>query len=121
MEKKVIDIAGGFYHTIVLVKNKKVKEISLISTDMKKIVNEPQRADVTFIVEGKPVHGHRCIFFARCKALEEKVKQFGKKSDEREKAKYGITHKNHVMFEFAKIKYKAFAAFIEYLYTDRIK
>jgi RCC1 and BTB domain-containing protein len=76
-DKKVIDIAGGFYHTIVLVKNKKVREMSKLSTDMRKIINEPTRSDVTFLVEGKPVHSHRIIIMARCKRLHEKIKQQG--------------------------------------------
>lgn len=91
-DKKVIDIAGGFYHTIVLVKNKNVKGISQLASDMKKIINEPSRSDVTFLVEGKPVHAHRCILLARCRNLEEKVRNFGKKSDEKEKAKWGINN-----------------------------
>lgn len=99
MDKKVIDIAGGFYHTIILVKNKKVKEVNKISNDMKKIVNEPARADVTFLLEGKPVHAHRCILFVRCRSLEEKVKVYGKRTDEKEKQRWGITHKNHVTYD----------------------
>jgi hypothetical protein len=73
-DKKVIDIAGGFYHTIVLVKHKKNRGISQLSTDMRKIINEPSRADVTFMVEGKPLHAHRCILLARCRTIEERIK-----------------------------------------------
>jgi hypothetical protein len=81
----VIDIAGGFYHTIVLVKHKKNKGISQLSSDMKKIINEPSRADITFIVETKPLHAHRCILLARCRLLEEKIRLQARKSDERER------------------------------------
>jgi len=45
-----------------------------MSNDMKKIINEPSRSDVTFIVEGRPLHAHRCILFARCKNIEEKIR-----------------------------------------------
>ena len=38
-DKKVIDIAGGFYHTIVLVKLKKNLGQSKLSSDMRKIIN----------------------------------------------------------------------------------
>lgn len=57
---------------------------------MKKIINESSRADITFIVEGKPVHAHRCIILARCRALEEKIRSNGKKSDERDKIRWSI-------------------------------
>lgn len=52
---------------------------------MRKIINDPSRADITFILEGKIVHAHRCILFARCRNLEEKVRSQGKKSDEKSK------------------------------------
>jgi len=59
---------------------------------MRKIINEPARADVTFLVEGKPVHVHRCILLSRCRNLEEKVRSLGKKSDEKDKSKWGINN-----------------------------
>jgi hypothetical protein len=37
--KKVVEISGGFYHTIVLVKNKTQQAPSFLSTDMKKLIN----------------------------------------------------------------------------------
>ena len=98
-DKKVIDIAGGFYHTIVLVKHKKNKGMSQLSSDMKKIINEPSRADVTFLVEGKPLHAHRCILLARCRSLEEKIRQSARKSEERDKLRWGISHPNHYILE----------------------
>jgi hypothetical protein len=120
-DKKVIDIAGGFYHTIVLVKNKKHRGVSQLSSDMKKIINEPSRADVTFILEGKPLHAHRCILLARCRDLEERVRSGGRKSEEREKLKWDINSINHLVLEIANVKYKAFLGLIEYLYTDNIR
>lgn len=108
-DKKVIDIAGGFYHTIVLVKLKKNFGVSKIASDMRKILNEPSRADVTFILEGgKVLHAHRCILLARCRNLEERVRNQGRKSDERDKSKWGINHANHMIFELPNFKLKAF-------------
>jgi hypothetical protein len=52
---------------------------------MRKIINDPTRCDVTFIMEGKPLHAHRCILFVRCKSLEEKVRNSGRKSEVIEK------------------------------------
>eukprot|EP00347_Sterkiella_histriomuscorum_P007830 403347403 len=120
-DKKVIGIAGGFYHTIVLVKQKKVKGISQLSTDMKKIINEPSRADVTFIVESRPLHAHRCILFARCRSIEEKIRQSCRRSEERDKMRWGINHPNHVIMDIPEVKFKAFLGLIEYLYTDNMK
>lgn len=120
-DKKVIDIAGGFYHTILLVKHKKNNNGSQLSTDMKKIINEPSRCDVTFIVDGKPLHAHRCILLVRCKYLEEKVRSCAKKSEEKDKNKWGIIHPNHLTLEIPNVKHKAFLGLIEYLYTDNIK
>lgn len=98
-DKKVIDIAGGFYHTIVLVKHKKLRGVSQLSSDMKKIINESSRADITFIVDGKPCHGHRCILLARCRTLEEKIRAIGSKTEEKDKQRWGINHPNHLTME----------------------
>ena len=120
-DKKVIDIAGGFYHTIVLVKLKKNLGLSRLSSDMKKIVNEPSRADVTFILEqGKALHAHRCILLARCRLLEERVRANGVRSEERDKQRWGINHPNHLTLELPQFKVKAFASLLEYLYTDSV-
>lgn len=88
---------------------------------MKKIINEPSRADITFIVEGKPLHGHRCIILARCRILEERIRNNGRKSEERDKNRWGINHPNHLIMEISDVKHKAFLALLEYLYTDNIK
>jgi hypothetical protein len=88
---------------------------------MRKIINEPSRADVTFMVEGKPLHAHRCILLARCRTIEERIKQQGRKSEERDKLRWGINHPNHMIMDVPNLKHKAFMALIEYLYTDNIK
>jgi hypothetical protein len=89
---------------------------------MRKIINEPTRADVTFILEGgKVVHAHRCILMVRCKALEEKVRYQGVNSDERDKIRWSINNPNHKVFEMKLFKLKAFEALMEYVYTDSVK
>lgn len=88
-DKKVLDIAGGFYHTIVLVKNKKARELCKLSSDMRKIVNDPTRADVTFLLDGKPIHAHRCIIMVRCPKLHERIEYEGRISEEKDKRKWG--------------------------------
>jgi hypothetical protein len=119
----VIEIAGGFYHTIVLVKLKKNSGESKLSSDMRKLVNDPTRADVTFVLEGgaKFLHAHRCILLARCRGLEEIVRTKGKKSEERDKQRWGISHPSHLVYELPSFKLTAFQALMEYLYTDSVK
>jgi hypothetical protein len=88
---------------------------------MKKIINESSRADITFLVEGKPVHGHRCILLARCRSLEEKIRLIGSRTEEKDKVRWGINHQNHLTMEIQGVKNKSFLALLEYLYTDNIK
>jgi len=117
-DKKVIDIAGGFYHTIVLVKNRKARELCKLSSDMRKIVNDATRADVTFLLDGKPIHAHRAILMVRCPKLHERIVQEGRLSDERDKKKWGSSMKQHWTVYLDAYSQKAFLNFVEYLYTD---
>lgn len=57
-DKKAIDIAGGFYHSIVLV-NSRGPKINSLSFDMKKLLSDPSRSDITFKVDTKMYHAHR--------------------------------------------------------------
>ena len=109
-DKKVIDIAGGFYHTVVLVKLKKnTSGASRLSSDMRKILGEPSRADVTFVLEeGKVIHAHRCILLARCRSLEERVRGTGVKSEDRDKLRWGINHAQHLVCQLPQFSLKAF-------------
>jgi hypothetical protein len=66
---------------------------------MKKIINEPSRADVTFLVESKPLHAHRCILYARCRNIEEVIKSNGRRTEDRDKTRWGINHPNHMVME----------------------
>lgn len=88
---------------------------------MRKILNDPSRADVTFLVEGRPVHAHRCILLVRCKQLEEKIRNNCRKSEERDRMRWSVNHPNHVILEIPNLKHKAFLGLIEYLYTDSLK
>lgn len=70
-----------------------------MSSDMKKIINDSSRADVTLLLNGKPLHAHRCILMVRCKALDDKIKLLGRKSEERERNKWNIINDKHVVLE----------------------
>ena len=62
-------IASYNEHTAALVEADAPKSSpasSSFSSDMAALINDPEFADVTFIVEDKPVHAHRAILAARC-------------------------------------------------------
>ena len=72
---RVWQIAAGFYHTILLTGDPlQVADLPLknntLANDLKGMLNNPARSDITFVVEGKPIYAHRCILMARCEPLE---------------------------------------------------
>ena len=78
-----------------------------LGSDLKVLVNNSARSDVTFIVESKPVYAHRCILMARCEVLDRMVN-----SPMRE------GHENTI--QIPNYPYGVFVAFMEYLYTNDI-
>jgi len=58
---------------------------------------------------------------ARCRTMEERIRANGRKSEERERLRWGVTNSNHMIFELPNIKQKAFHALLEYLYTDHVE
>mmetsp|Transcript_4539 Transcript_4539/g.4241 ORF Transcript_4539/g.4241 Transcript_4539/m.4241 type:complete len:155 (-) Transcript_4539:547-1011(-) len=63
-DKKATDIAGGFYHTIVLV-NDRFPKVNSLSFDMRKLLEDPSRSDISFQVQKELFHANRCIIHAR--------------------------------------------------------
>lgn len=41
-----------------------------LNGDLRKMLNNSTRSDVTFVVEGRPLFAHSCILVARCEPLE---------------------------------------------------
>eukprot|EP00941_MAST-03F_sp_MAST-3F-sp1_P001907 g1907.t1 len=112
----VVAIAAGFYHSVFLTaleqsaiasRDRKGGGGSSLVWDLRALVNQEARSDVTFIVEGRPIYAHRCIIMARCEPLEimldgpMKESQMGK-----------IT--------IPDTRYEVFLAFLEFLYTDDV-
>lgn len=87
-------VACGFYHTIFLSGEpskpildlsksfSRVSKASTLAMDFRKLVNNPSRSDVSFILSGLPVYAHRCILMARCEILEKMVNGPMKESEE---------------------------------------
>ncbi len=95
-------IAGGFYHSLVLVQANEAKSLS---ADVSILLNNPIYSDVTFSVEGRAIYAHRCILGARCEILEKMLD-----GPMRESASPTIT--------LPDVSYAAFTALLEYLYTE---
>ncbi|RLN50999.1 hypothetical protein BBJ28_00024649 [Nothophytophthora sp. Chile5] len=68
-------VAAGFYHSVCLVgspngETGSTKGAGTLSGDLRKMLNNAARSDVTFVVEGRPLFAHCCILVARCEPLE---------------------------------------------------
>uniref|UniRef100_M4B473 BTB domain-containing protein n=1 Tax=Hyaloperonospora arabidopsidis (strain Emoy2) TaxID=559515 RepID=M4B473_HYAAE len=73
--KAVVKIAAGFYHSVCLVKTSEGatssgKGAETLSADLSKMLNNPTRSDVVFVVEDRRFFAHGCILAARCEPLE---------------------------------------------------
>ena len=111
--KTVIKIAAGFYHTLLLTGSQEhvsqmAAEQSSLSSDLAKLLNNPARSDVTFIVQGMPIHAHRCVIMCRCDPLERMLDGPMRESQQ-----------NKIVLHDQ--SYDVFMSFLEYLYTDRVQ
>jgi RCC1 and BTB domain-containing protein len=108
---KVAQVAAGFYHTVVLtgppLKQQQRAVNRSLSADLRRILNNPLRSDVTFLVEGQPIYAHRCIIMARCEPLERMLNGPMMESTQREI----VIHDQ---------QYLVFLGLLEYLYTDNV-
>lgn len=119
-DKKVTDVAGGFYHTIVLVNNRGPK-INSLSFDMKKLLNDPARSDICFRVKNQIFHGHRCIIFARCKELSKHISLEAVESDEDLRDDIGTNCREHKVMDVEDIIPSAFFILLEFIYTGMVQ
>jgi len=103
-DKKVIQIAAGFYHSVVLVRP--VVKNPLIE-DFRRLLNNQNMSDVTFEIEGQLLYAHTCILMARCEPLDRMLNGPMMESD-------GIVRIEDTTYE-------VFKAFLEYLYTDNVE
>mmetsp|Transcript_30091 Transcript_30091/g.39615 ORF Transcript_30091/g.39615 Transcript_30091/m.39615 type:complete len:639 (-) Transcript_30091:210-2126(-) len=110
-DKHVCQVAAGFYHTVLLVgppvKLARPIITNTLQSDLKAMLNNPARSDVTFLLEGKPLYAHRIIIMARCEPLERMLDGPMREAMEQE-----ISIPDH--------RYDVFLAFLEFLYTDDV-
>jgi len=80
---------------------------SSLICDLRSLLNEQKLSDVTFIVEGKPVHAHKllCVRCSYFRAMFE-----GQMREAQEKT---VTINN--------VSHRVFLALLEYLYTDEVE
>uniref|UniRef100_A0AAV1SZQ0 BTB domain-containing protein n=1 Tax=Peronospora matthiolae TaxID=2874970 RepID=A0AAV1SZQ0_9STRA len=110
--KVVVKIAAGFYHSVCLVKTSEGakslgKGTETLSADLSKMLNNPTRSDVVFVVEDRRFFAHGCILAARCEPLEKMLD--GRTKDGLQPA--------IVIPEYS---FDVFAALMEFLYTDQV-
>ena len=104
-DKKVCQVAAGFYHSIVLA-NPVIR--NPLVEDFRFLLNNQELSDVTFIVEGKKLYGHRCILMARCEPLERMVNGPMREGFE-------------VSIPIEDTSYQCFYSLLEYLYTEQVE
>lgn len=83
-----------------------IPESSLIS-DLRSFINDDKFSDVTFMVEGKPIHAHK-LMCVRCSYFQAMFE--GQMCEAEQKT---VTINN--------VNYRAFLAILEYLYTDDVE
>lgn len=109
--KNVVKIAAGFYHSVCVVGMSEgetlAKGSGTLSQDLRRMLNNSTRSDVTFVVEGRALFAHSCILVARCEPLEKMLDGRMKDGSQPE----------IVIPEYS---YDAFAALMEFLYTDQV-
>ncbi|OQR94090.1 RCC1 and BTB domain-containing protein [Thraustotheca clavata] len=108
---KVRKIAAGFYHTVCVTGPLKRDVVPVLRSslghDLSKLLNNPQRSDVEFVVEGISIYAHRCILMIRCEPLDAMLNGSMRESLA---AQIVIPHQSHA----------AFLAMLEYIYTDEV-
>ena len=99
-------IAAGFYHSIVLANS--VIRNPLVE-DFRCLLNNQELSDVTFVVEGKKLHAHRCILIARCEILERMVNGPMREGQD------------GVQIPIEDTTYQCFHSLLEYIYTEQVE
>nr|CCA15086.1 RCC1 and BTB domaincontaining protein putative [Albugo laibachii Nc14] len=111
-DKFVVKVASGFYHSICLTATKnsvgsRMDTSHTLCQDLGKLVNNPMRSDLVFVLSGVQIHAHSCVVMARCEPLE---KMLGGRMIEGSLSEINIPDYSPEVFQ----------VFLEYLYTDEV-
>ncbi|TYZ64576.1 hypothetical protein PybrP1_001487 [[Pythium] brassicae (nom. inval.)] len=109
--KRVVAVASYNEHTVALVDPvATVRASQLVSSylgDMRRLIDAPEFADVTFIVEGRAVHAHRAVLAARSDHFRAMFSSGMRESREHE---VPLRH----------TRVPVFLALLEYIYVDTV-
>ncbi|CAM9808966.1 unnamed protein product, partial [Phaeothamnion confervicola] len=106
----VCHVAAGFYHSLAVVGPPLCsagRVANTLRSDLRKLLNNPARSDVTFRIGSRIIHGHRCVLMARCEPLDRMLDGPMREASEREVA-------------VGDCSYEVFLALLEYLYTEEV-
>ena len=112
---RVESIAAGFYHTLCVAETQSVKTQTIrsgtarsLSRDLRALLDDDTCSDVTFLVESKPIHAHRCIVMARCEPLRAMMQA-------------PMLESTMCELEIQDVKFETFRGLLEFLYTDTVR
>ncbi|GLE06225.1 hypothetical protein PINS_up015467 [Pythium insidiosum] len=109
--KRVIAVASYNEHTVALVDPIATVRTSLLTSsymcDMRQLIDNPEFADVKFIVEGRAIHCHRAILAARSDHFRA---MFSSGMRESRESEIPLTH----------MRIPVFLALMEYIYVDSV-
>ncbi|KAJ0406517.1 hypothetical protein P43SY_001448 [Pythium insidiosum] len=109
--KRVIAVASYNEHTVALVDPIATVRTSLLTSsymcDMRQLIDNPEFADVKFIVEGRAIHCHRAILAARSDHFRA---MFSSGMRESRESEIPLTH----------LRVPVFLALLEYIYVDSV-
>ncbi|XP_008946315.1 PREDICTED: RCC1 and BTB domain-containing protein 2-like, partial [Merops nubicus] len=74
-----------------------------VAQSLKKEFDNPETADLKFLVDGKYIHVHKVLLKIRCEHFR------------------SILNKDDEIIEMSEFSYPVYRAFLEYLYTDSIR
>jgi RCC1 and BTB domain-containing protein len=107
--KHVCRVASYNEHTASLTDPGGIPKTSLLTSsflgDLRRLINNSDFSDVTFVVEDKPVHAHRAFLAVRCDHFRAMFSSGMKESRELE-------------IPIPNIRFPIFMALVEYIYTD---
>ena len=109
--KHVCRVASYNEHTVALTDPsatiKPSALTSLFRADLRRLINNEQFADVTFIVEGKPLHAHRAFLAVRCDHFRAMFSS-------------GMKEAHQMEVAIPSTRWLIFLALLEYCYTDSV-